>query len=190
MVVSARADLLGRLRKSIIFSLLALLHLSHTMLYDEEPDCCPFLCYSSPKPWSSWIQTQVSQAVLWQWSITHTMQFVLPFHYKPLLSCKWLSHTSAVQLDISYALGGFCGVKFSQNLGLWTLSGWFVVLLVFLNSHGQILGWYLQFTTTMCPASCCCYVGKLQTLQKALSFHDTANSYIGISLFWTLSFLS
>lgn len=33
MAVSARADLLGRLRKSIIFSLSALLHLSHTQCY-------------------------------------------------------------------------------------------------------------------------------------------------------------
>lgn len=58
---------------------------------------------------------------------------------------------------------------------------WFVF---FLNSHSQILSWCLQFTTTLYPASCCCYVGKWQTLQKALCFHDTDNSNLGINPFF------
>lgn len=105
----------------------------------------------------------------------------------------WLCHTSAIQLDISYALGWFLGVKLSQNLSLslWTLSGFanvffFFNLFFFFNSQGQMLGWCLQFTTPMYLASCCCYLGKLQTVQKALCFRGTVNSHLGMSPFFLL----
>lgn len=132
MVVSARADLMARLEKSIIFSLLALLHLSHAQCYKMRSQTAALFYITAPQsPEALSPTSEVSQAVLWQWSMTHSMQFVLPFHYKPLLSCKWLSHTSAVQLKISHALVCFCGVKFSQNLGSWTLSGFANVFFFF-----------------------------------------------------------
>lgn len=61
------------------------------------------------------LNLEVSGTVPWQWSITHIVLLVLPFHYKHPLSCVWLCHTSAIQLDIFYALGWFLGVKLSQN---------------------------------------------------------------------------
>lgn len=33
-------------------------------------------------------------------------------------------------------------------------------------------------------ASCCCYLGKLQTVQKALCFRGTVNSHLGMSPFF------
>lgn len=47
MLVSARADLLGRLGKSIIFSLLALLHLSHMQRYKMRSQTAA-LCVTAP----------------------------------------------------------------------------------------------------------------------------------------------
>lgn len=49
-----------------------------------------------------------------------------------------------------------------------------------------MLGWCLQFTTPMYLASCCCYLGKLQTVQKALCFRGTVNSHLGMSPFFLL----
>lgn len=54
----------------------------------------------------------------------------------------------------------------------------------FFNSQGQILSWCLQFTTVVYHASCCCYLGKLQSVQKALSFLGTVNSHLGVRLFF------
>lgn len=49
-----------------------------------------------------------------------------------------------------------------------------------------MLGWCLQFTTPMYLASCCCYLGKLQTVQKALCSCGTVNSHLGMSPFFLL----
>ena len=56
---------------------------------------------------------------------------------------------------------------------------------LFFSSQCQILGWCLQFTTAMYLASCCCYLGKLQTTQKSLCFHGTVNSHLGMSPFFS-----
>lgn len=142
------------------------------------------------------LNLEVSGTVPWQWSITHSVLLVLPFHYKHPLSCVWLCHTSAIQLDIFYALGWFLGVKLSQNPSFqpvnikWLCQHLFLFFFLFsfflntfFSSQGQILSWCLQFTTTVYLPTCCCYVGKLQTVQKALCFRGIVNSHLGMSLF-------
>lgn len=49
MLISARADLLGRLGKSIIFSLLALLHLSHIQCYKMRSQTAVLFYITGPQ---------------------------------------------------------------------------------------------------------------------------------------------
>lgn len=149
-----------------LFPLSAAPSITHTTRWGAR--LLPFFILQLPVALEHWSpDLEVSQFVPWQWSIIHSVSFVLPFHYKPLLSRMWLCHTSAIQLDISYASGWFLGAKLSQilSLSLWTLSG-FANIFFFFFYHFKFTGsnsWLVSLVHN------CCVRSQLRLLSRQIA---------------------
>lgn len=191
MLVSAREDLLGRLGKSIIFSLLALLHLSHKQCYKMTSQTAALLYVTAPHSPAA-LEPKFRGLSDCSLAMEHSTQrvvcsaFLLQTPFKLLVTLPHFSNSTWHFLCLR--LVSWCEA-FTKPVPQLVNIKWLcqcIFFLSFFNLQGQILGWCLQLTTAMYLDSCRCYLGKLQTVQKALCFQGAVNSHLGMRLFFLL----